>query len=85
MDEQDQRSGALFDQVQAPGGCLDGAVAQVGGRRGLVHGFSSVHGRPRLPTDLAARRAPDARTLVILANWQDRAVEAAWLEGVGRW
>ncbi|GHF78271.1 hypothetical protein GCM10018790_65300 [Kitasatospora xanthocidica] len=84
MDEQDQRSGALLDQVQAPGGCLDGAVARVGGRCGVVHRFSSVHGRPRLPADHAARRPRDANTLVILANWQDRAVEAARPEGAGR-
>ncbi|GGT77901.1 hypothetical protein GCM10010207_87680 [Streptomyces atratus] len=84
MDEQDQRAGPLLDQVQAHGGGLDGSVAQVGGRLGLVHGFSSVRGRPRLPTDHAARRPPDASTLAILANWQDRAVEAARPEGAGR-
>ncbi|GAA3014492.1 hypothetical protein GCM10010519_51120 [Streptomyces lactacystinicus] len=84
MNEQDQRSGALLDQVQAPGGRLDGAVAQVGGRCGLVHRFSSVHGRPRLPTDHAARRPHDANTLAIVANWQDRTVEAARPQGAGR-
>ncbi|CAN3985794.1 hypothetical protein KPATCC21470_8526 [Kitasatospora purpeofusca] len=53
-----------------------------------MHRFSSVHGRSRLPVDHGAGRPPGASTVVILANWQDTAVErrgAARPQGFGRW
>ncbi|GAB7109883.1 hypothetical protein JCM4814A_81980 [Streptomyces phaeofaciens JCM 4814] len=74
MHEQDQRSGALLDQVQAPGRSLDAAVAELDGRLGL-HGDLLGWRRTRLPIDHAARHPPDAITLANLANSQDRAVE----------
>jgi transcriptional regulator with XRE-family HTH domain len=74
--EQDQRTGALLDQVQAPGRGLDGGVAECGGRLGPHHGiFSSVRGRTRVPVDHAARRPADAIGVANLASLQDRMLE----------
>ncbi|GAA5043727.1 hypothetical protein GCM10023336_05590 [Streptomyces similanensis] len=69
MHEQDQRAGALLDQVQAPGRGLDGTVAELGSRLGL-HGLLLGSRRTRLPVDHAPRRPPDAISLASLANSQ---------------
>ncbi|GGR00587.1 hypothetical protein GCM10010261_22070 [Streptomyces pilosus] len=72
MHEQDQWSGALLDEVQAPGRGFDGAVAQLGVRLG-PHGPLLGSRGTRVSVDHAVRLPPHAMGFAGPAKTQERA------------